>query len=212
MISWSPERAPARGVLRDGAAAHRCVWGEFPAQGGTAQFQSPADAASVREQELDAAYRRGRAEGEQTAHARARRELETAVASARSVVREVREAREAWSRVLGENLAALATAVATHMVQRELTGDPGLHRDLVHQAMAAFPVHSSVRVRLHPADLAAVASVAGDAGDGAEGRKVDWVGDEEIQRGGCLLEGPERIVDGRVDEALKRIFQELAHG
>lgn len=209
MISWSPERAVARGLLREGATAHRCVWGEFQGHPGTALAQSPADAASVREQELDAAYRRGRAEGEQAAHARARRELETAVASARAVVREVREAREAWSRVLEENLAALATAVATRIVQREIAADPGAHRDLIHQALAAFPVKSQVRVRLHPSDLAAVAALGGDDG---EGRNVVWVGDEEVQRGGCLLEGPERIVDGRVDEGLKRIFQELAHG
>lgn len=212
MISWSPERAPARGLVLEDASASRWVWDEFPGQRPPAAPPNAVDAASVREQEMDAAYRRGRAEGEQAAHVRARRELETAVAAARSTVREVRESREAWSRALEEHLAALATAVASRIVQRELTADPAAHRDLVRQALAAFPVQSSVRVRLHPADLAAVASAGETEDDEAEARDVAWVGDAEIQRGGCLVEGPERIVDGRLDEGLKRIFQELSHG
>lgn len=207
MILSSPERMPARGGLRADGSACRCDWHELGAV--AAQPGPPAaDAALLREQELEEAYRRGRAEGEQAAHARARRELESSVAAARAVVREVREARAGWDRVLEENLAALATAVAARLVQREIAADPELRREMVHQALSAFPTREDVRVRLHPTDLAALVGGTADA----EAGPVRWVADEDVLPGGCLVEGPERIVDGRLDEGLKRIFQVLAHG
>jgi len=168
----------------------------------------PRDDGALREAELDAAYRRGRAEGEQSAQARARREVESALSAARSVVREVREVRAAWNRALEENLAALATAVAARLVQRELAADPAAQLEVVRHALASFPPRQEVRVHVHPSDLAALGPVGGDDGE----RDVRWVADEAVAPGGCLLEGPERIVDGRLDEGLKRIWQELVHG
>ena len=36
--------------------------------------------------------------------------------------------------------------------------------------------------------------------------------DETVSRGGCVVEGPERIVDGRVEGALERIYRTVSHG
>jgi flagellar biosynthesis/type III secretory pathway protein FliH len=35
--------------------------------------------------------------------------------------------------------------------------------------------------------------------------------DPAISAGGCLIEGHERIVDGRVDAALERLYRRLSH-
>jgi flagellar biosynthesis/type III secretory pathway protein FliH len=40
---------------------------------------------------------------------------------------------------------------------------------------------------------------------------MSWVPDARIARGGCVVEGRERIVDGRVDSALERVYRRLAH-
>lgn len=211
MIWSSPERLPARGGIRPDALARRCVWEDLGGGHRALEAAGTVDPHALREQELDAAYSRGRAEGEQAAHARARREMETALAAARAVVREARDAQAGWNRVLEENLAAMATAVATRLIQREVACDPGLLHDLVRQALAAFPPRQEIRVRVHPADLAALGP-DGATPEGCHDHDVRWVADEGIVRGGCLLEGPDRIVDGRLDEGLKRIYQVLAHG
>ena len=44
------------------------------------------------------------------------------------------------------------------------------------------------------------------------GREARWIADEDVVPGGCIVEGPDRIVDGRVDQALERIFWELTRG
>jgi flagellar biosynthesis/type III secretory pathway protein FliH len=141
--------------------------------------------------------------------------VETALSAARGVLQQVREAREGWSRGLEENLVALATAVARHLVQRELRADPQAYQALVHEAVTSFPPDQAVRVRIHPEDLAMLAGlgdgkVPGDEAHG--GREARWISDADVAPGGCIVEGPDRIVDGRVDRALERVFRELTHG
>jgi hypothetical protein len=39
--------------------------------------------------------------------------------------------------------------------------------------------------------------------------EIRWISDVSILRGGCLMEGRERIIDGRVDTALERAYRGL---
>ena len=41
------------------------------------------------------------------------------------------------------------------------------------------------------------------------GREVRWIPDASIGRGGCVVEGPERIVDGRLESALERVYRRI---
>jgi flagellar biosynthesis/type III secretory pathway protein FliH len=41
-------------------------------------------------------------------------------------------------------------------------------------------------------------------------RALRWIGDSNVERGGCLTEGRERIIDGRVDTALERAYRTIA--
>jgi flagellar biosynthesis/type III secretory pathway protein FliH len=47
--------------------------------------------------------------------------------------------------------------------------------------------------------------------DGAEQRPAHWIADAQVKSGGCVVEGRDRIVDGRVDTALERVYRRLAH-
>ena len=95
-------------------------------------------------------YNHGYAEGETAA----RGECEARVALAVSALAEaaamiqLHEAR--WVSNAEENIAALAVAVARHIVAREVTMDPiGIHA-LVTRALAQLPVDQPIVVRLHP--------------------------------------------------------------
>ena len=183
--------------------------------GGSGSGGPAEDPDELREAELEEAYRRGRVDGEQAAHARARREVETALGATRGALQQVRESQESWNQGFEENLVALATAIARHLVQRELRTDPGAYQALVHEAVTTYPPDQAVRVRLHPDDLALLAAlgdgkVPGDAAHG--GHEARWIADPDVAPGGCIVEGPDRIVDGRVDRALERVFRELTHG
>jgi flagellar biosynthesis/type III secretory pathway protein FliH len=110
-----------------------------------------------------------------------------------------------WVGHAEENIAALAVMVARHIVQRELTTDPSFVQEIVERALAQYPVDQEITVRLNPTDLAACRAPIEANGP----REIRWISDASIQRGGCLMEGRERILDGRIDTALERAYRNL---
>ena len=212
MRSLSSPAGSAEHSVTGGVTAAEWAWDEL---GGQGRGDRPAvDPTARHTEELEHAYRQGRLEGEEAGRLRARQELKSVLASVQKVLAELRGSRETWMSRLEENLIALSTAVARQLLGRELQTSPDAIRELVLKAAATFPRDQAVRVRMHPTDLARL----GDGGDGVPsvdvvgGRDARWIADEEIVPGGYVIEGPQRIADGRVDEALERVFRELTHG
>jgi flagellar assembly protein FliH len=156
------------------------------------------------------AHARGRAEGERAARA----QLETGVGEAVDALREavsmvqMHEAR--WVANAEENIAALAVAVARHIVQREVSSDPSTVRELVSRALVGFPLDAQIVVRLNPADIAACGTLVVP---NSAGRTPDirYTADPHIMRGGCLIEGRDRIIDGRIDTSLERAYRAIGN-
>lgn len=126
----------------------------------------------------------------------------------------IRANEERWSDSISENIIALAIAVARHVVDRELALDPTIVAHIVSQALTAYPIDQPVRIRVNPGDLAVLDAADLTAGDGPEGsaqRPAHWIADARVNAGGCVVEGRDRIVDGRVDTALERVYRRLTH-
>ena len=69
-----------------------------------------------------------------------------------------------------------------------------------------------MRVRVNPHDLSLLSLPNAEDGQPvsiAPNRDVRWLADLRIHPGGCVVEGRERIVDGRVDTALERLYRKL---
>ena len=155
-------------------------------------------------------HARGYAEGERHARAEAEASLRaalTALTEAAAII-QLHEAR--WISNAEENIAALAVAVARHIVAREVTIDPSGVHALVSRAMLQLPVDQPIVVRLHPDDVSYCDKliVADAAGRSAE---IRWVPDQSVMRGGCLVEGRERIIDGRIDTSLERAYLSIGN-
>ncbi len=149
-----------------------------------------------------AAFEEGRSAGRAEAQAAADRRVADAVTAVTQAAASIRHHAEHYAGVLEENLVALATAVARHVIQREVQVDPSRIRALVQSALAEFPHENALKVRLHPLDHALL-------NDDAAYPEVTWIADARIVRGGCVVEGRERIVDGRIDLALEQVFRHL---
>ena len=111
-----------------------------------------------------------------------------------------------WTSNAEENIAALAIVIARHLVQREVEVDPEIVRGLVLRALSQFPMDQVITVRLNPDDVASCGSTLKPDAAGRM-RDVRWISDAHILRGGCLVEGRERIIDGRVDTSLERAYR-----
>lgn len=157
-----------------------------------------------------AGLEQGRAEGEAAEGAR----LRSAIAAVEAALMEIREGERHWVDAAQENVSALAVGVARQILDRELRGSTAAFAELVRRALAEFPLDERVRIRLHPSDLAAISAMSGPTGESLSvtgGREAAWVADMDVAPGGCMVEGRSRIIDGRVDTGLERIYRRLTY-
>lgn len=159
---------------------------------------------------IDEGYARGLADGERRGIAQMQVKLNETAALVHTMVEQLKDVASLAPAVLEENVAALAVIVARQIVTREVTLDRELVAELVRRALTEFKVEESVRIRVNPLDLAMLSM--GDAGTGpiTANRDASWMADPRVSRGGCLIEGRERIVDGRVDTGLERAYRRMA--
>ncbi len=157
-----------------------------------------------------AAYAHGRADGEKTAWSELLPRLESLADALASALEDVQLHQARWTANAEENLAVLGVAIARQLIAREVETDAGIVTGLVQRALVQFPLDQPVTVRLHPDD----ADSCGELLRPAEGNKfheIRWIADPQVHRGGCMVEGRERIIDGRVDTALERIYRSVGN-
>jgi flagellar assembly protein FliH len=157
-----------------------------------------------------AAYAHGRADGEKMAWAELLPRIESIADALGDALEDVRLHQQRWTSNAEENLAVLAVAVARQLIAREVEGDPTIVTGLVQRAIAQFPLEQQVTVRLHPDDVESCSMLLQPA-EGNKFHEIRWAADPLVQRGGCMVEGRERIIDGRVDTALERIYRSIGN-
>jgi len=186
------------------------------------QAEREAEAARLaelarRQAELEAmiedAYQRGLEEGRLAGEIAERARLRHAVTAAEQALDDVRSGEQRWAGMIEENVCALSAAIARQVIGRELLQDPSSVLALVRSALAEFPIDQPIAIRVCASDLAAIGSAqeAGTAPTTLEGHDARWLVDARIAPGGCLVEGRDRIVDGRVDTALERVYRRLTY-
>jgi flagellar biosynthesis/type III secretory pathway protein FliH len=178
-----------------------------------AHLENPRVSPGVqKENELQEAFQRGFREGEASGLDRALRELDPSRQAAEKAANQLTVLREELKGQTQENILALALVVARRVLEKELRTQPGVVAELVEKALTQFPLDQKIRVRLNPADLKFLSEEGPNrpAVDAA-GREVRWTPDESVAPGGCIVEGPEHVVDGRLDTALERIYRTVFH-
>lgn len=182
---------------------------------GSVEDASPVPVEVDRQKQLEAAtaeaHRRGVEEGRRAEGERVR----AAVDALRIVVDELREADASREKEAEDRCAALAVAVAAHLMEREVRASPEIVSDLVRRAIAEFPVTDALTVHLNPGDLALLSrGIGGEASQPqlTSGQRVRWVPDPQIRSGGCLVEGGDQVVDARLSTTLERLFRVMVDG
>lgn len=163
----------------------------------------------VSEAAIEEAYQRGLTDGATARDAGAERQRDDAVAALGAALQGLSSVAAEIRGRLSANLPALALAVARHLLMRELEADPTVIRDLVDKALTATPLAGAVTVRMHPADLAALGDLSSFRPPAGASFELTWVVDPQLLRGGCVVETPSSVIDGRIDEALLDLYERL---
>jgi flagellar biosynthesis/type III secretory pathway protein FliH len=160
---------------------------------------------------LDEAFSQGFDAGRDAGAAAERDRLASAFSMVSALLGDLREREARWTERLEENLCALAVAVGRQLFDAELEASPAHTAVLVRRALTEFPIDQPVVLRVNPSDLASITASAVTEGAQATVGRADaqWVPDPRVSPGGCVIEGRDRIVDGRVDTALERLYRRL---
>jgi flagellar assembly protein FliH len=173
---------------------------------------SPAAAAEEHARLVAEGYAAGLADGQRKGIEMAQARVAESMTLIEKLSTQLNAAAALAPSILEENIAALAVIVARQIVGREVSTTPEIVADLVRRALTEFPIEQAVRIRVHPVDLSLL-TLAGTA-QGTQpitgSREASWLADARIGRGGCLIEGRDRIVDGRIDAALERAYHRMA--
>jgi flagellar biosynthesis/type III secretory pathway protein FliH len=177
---------------------------ELAAMAAAEEEERRLEADAAREQELADAYAAGVAAGYAEGAAAEHERIASAAAALDAALAQLRAQEARWLGALESNITALAMAAARHVIGREVAADPGALHGVIARALGDFPDDEPLTARVSPEDMAIVA-------DASVKHDVRWMADPMIVRGGCVIEGRERIVDGRVDTALERLYRRLTH-
>ncbi len=199
VVPWSPDELEIDSTPFGGPPAARAT----PAE--------PEPAPLHHQQALDEAFTQGFDAGREAGAEAERARLESAFTTLSQLLADLREREARWTDRVEENICALAVAVGRQLFDREMASAPSQAGELVRRALAEFPIDQPVSIRVNPRDLASItASALADGGQTTVGRHdAQWVPDPRIAPGGCVLEGRDRIIDGRVDTALERLYRRL---
>ena len=159
----------------------------------------------------DASYERGYADGMRTGMEKAAREIGPATEAMMKAAVALDSVKDEFLRDLEGSVHALAVAIARQLVQREVAGDPSITRDLVRRGLELLPQDAAIEVRLHPVDLAQLGEELATKASRLEGSVIRCIEDPSLDRGSFLLESPFRLIDGRIDHALRSLYEKLQH-
>lgn len=204
-VSWAPDE-----LALDTSGLHAAFPNDEHASNETHEPSAdPMEMARALEESFARGYEEGRLAGELAESAR----LRSAVVATNDALNSLHQESSRWIGNLEENIAALAIAVARQIIGKEIAADKSSLGDMVRMALAEFPLDQPVVVRVNPSDLRAISEslAAEDAVPGSARAETQWVSDARIAPGGCLVEGRDRIIDGRVDTALERLYRRLTY-
>ena len=135
-------------------------------------------------------------EGRRAARAELAREFDAALAAVRTAAKALDTARREEGERTVSDIVDLAVAVAAKVLRHEIRRDRDYVVQLVRRCLRRIPFPAPVRIRLNPGDAAAVLAAREALGAEEMAHQVTFEEDRRVERGGCIVETPDFVVDG----------------
>ena len=138
------------------------------------------------------------------------KEWEHSVSTVREAARRLARVVEDEREIARQEIVALAVAVASKILRREIAGDDAFTVRLVRRCLRKIVRAAEVRVNVHPTELERVREALDFSSEtGAGEHKLTVVPDRRVESGGCVVETPDFVVDGTLRTQLAAASQAL---
>jgi flagellar assembly protein FliH len=122
----------------------------------------------------------------------------------RAAAQELHEVAAAGLEAAQEDTIALAVAIAEKVLRREIARDDTFTGQLVRRCLQRIVHKSEVRVRVNPADHAKILAERDTLlRETGLGHEITILADRRVERGGCIVETPDFVVDGTIAGQLR---------
>jgi len=142
-----------------------------------------------------------RAAGERQGWDQAAADVAAAISRLGDAIGKIEETARAMARPCATELVELALIVARELVGAEMRRDPAPLIHLVERCLDDVAGESSITIRLHPADRAALVAARPELARA----ELRFLEDPTLARGGCAVESARRLVDARLEERLDKV-------
>lgn len=163
--------------------------------------QQQARLATLERDAFAKGYEQGERAGLEAGAARA----EAMLGRLAQTIEEVAEVRRDMIRQTERQMVQLALAIAKRIVRREIALDRDLTQTMARLALERLGDSTTVTLRLHPDDFAAI----GNHCDEWQRSHVSVVADRDVSRGGCLVESDFGFIDGSVEAQFHEVARAL---
>jgi len=159
----------------------------------------------------DIAYEKGVEDGRKAVAAELNASSSESTNALAAVNESLLAARQSCRSELEQLILRVGVAVARQIIGAEVKSDPTVLAGMVKRALDVVAWDSKVEVLIHPADLEAISDHFDKLNPGAKPESIEWVPDQSVGRGGCLVRPPACLVDGGLDAVLDDMYERMIH-
>lgn len=173
--------------------------------------EAAEQAAALKAEAEASGWQKGLAEGTREAEAANAAQAE----ALRSLLASAAKEREEMLQAVEREMVTLILAVVSRIVHDQASVDREMVARTLNAALKRVGNQGQVRARVNPIDLATLTNAAQWRAESEVGVEVEFVADETIAPGGCLLEVGSGTVDARVESQLAetvRYFESMLAG
>lgn len=203
-------RDQARLIIEKARAEARAIVEAARQQAGAILEQARQAAAGEAEQIKSAAAREGYEQGYREALEAAREDAEKTRAAARKVLEQAEQLRREKLAGLKDEILGLALEIAEKVVARELELQPGVVLGIAGEALQLVANRKTVVLKVNPVDWQACRDNKEQLLNHLPPRaELNILTDEQIERGGCVVETDYGRVDARITARWENVIQAI---
>ncbi len=151
-------------------------------------------------------YRKGFADGRKAGLDEGLSEARVLCGGLQAIMEEIGAFKRSLFNECEKEAVSLCISIAKKVVQRELDMREDSVVFIVKEALKAAVTNGKIKVRLNPADMEIIMGLESELEKFTKGfAGVEFVGDDEVGRGGCLVE----TGTGEVDATIDGLFEEV---
>lgn len=204
-------------MQNDGVAAyeHDALEPIVPEHPGGKDYVDPAailaEAREKAEQKVREAYEEGMHRGTEAGREKFNASVAEAEKLLNNAAEALKDARIGFLDSLEPQIVELAIAIAAQILKREAEESPDLLRSTARAALERILDEEQVTLRVNPVDLDALREHRIELLHQFDGiSRLDIVGDESIESGGCIATSETLHVDAQIQTQLEKILERLA--